>query len=244
MFLKKPKVETQKMIFKKPKLICYDWDNTLLGTAPITLLSMNEIYKKYGHKELTMEDIYKINGYDFSSVFKAEFGEKHAKEIQDEYQPIYNKIAEDRLMPIEGALETVKRFHKLGIPQCVISNKPSFIVKPEAKKFGFSKYFEMIIGPDNTGYAKPDIRMFNPVKEKLDFKDKYFAPDKLWFFGDADADLNFAKVINARLFFFGDKQLVKNFPLDNLVMLNNHSDTKKILIVEDNSEDFKKKNKK
>ncbi|MBQ7552240.1 MAG: HAD family hydrolase [Rickettsiales bacterium] len=221
------------MKFKKPKLVCYDWDNTLVNTVPVTLISMNMLYKKYNLPELSVEDIYKINGYSFEQVFVATFGKKYSKNIQDEYQVIYNQVAENMLQPINGSLDTVKKIYNFGIKQVVISNKPGNIVRYEAEKFGYSKYFEIIIGPNDSGYAKPDIRMFNPIKETNLFKDKWFHPDKLWFFGDADADLNFAKVINARLFFLGDKKLVNNFPTDQLVMLNSHNDIQKLEIIEE-----------
>jgi phosphoglycolate phosphatase len=210
------------MKFKKPKLVCYDWDNTLVNTLPVTLISMNLLYKKYGIKELTAEDVYKINGYSFEQVFVSTFGQQDARAVQDEYQVIYNSCADNMLQPINGSLDTVRMFADNDIPQCVISNKPGNIVREEAKRFGFAKYFKMIIGPNDSGFAKPDARMFEPVKQNIEFKDKWHYPDKLWFFGDADADLEFAKNINARLFFLGDKQLVKNFPTDQLVMIKDH----------------------
>lgn len=221
------------MKFKKPKLVCYDWDNTLVNTVPVTMISMNMLYKKYNLPELSIEDIYKINGYSFEQVFVATFGKQYAKSIQDEYQVIYNQVAENMLQPINGSLDTVKKIYNLGIKQVVISNKPGNIVRYEAEKFGYKKYFEMIVGPNDSGYAKPDIRMFNPVRESGLFKEKWFHPDKLWFFGDADADLNFAKVINARLFFLGDKKLINNFPTDQLVMLRSHDDIKKLELLEE-----------
>ena len=223
------------MKFKKPKLVCYDWDNTLVNTLPVTLISMNMLYKKYNLPELSVEDIYKINGYSFEQVFIATFGKQYSRSIQDEYQVIYNQVAENMLQPINKSLDTVKKIYNFGVKQAVVSNKPSDIVRYEAEKFGYSKYFEMIIGPNDSGYAKPDIRMFNPIKDSNLFKDKWFHPDKLWFFGDADTDLNFAKAINARLFFLGDKKLINNFPTDQLVMLKSHNDIQELEIIEDRS---------
>ncbi len=212
------------MIFNKPKLVCYDWDNTLVNTLPVTLISMNLLYKKYNLPELSVEDIYKINGYSFEEVFVAAFGKEYAASVQEEYQVIYNNIANNMLQPMNYSIDTLRFFKKNNIPQCVISNKPGYIVREEAEKFGFDKYFEIIIGPSDSGFAKPDIRMFEPVKNKIEFKDIWHHPDKLWFFGDAEADLQFAKVINARLFFLGDKQLVKDFPTDQLVIISSHSE--------------------
>ena len=212
------------MIFKKPKLVCYDWDNTLVNTLPVTLISMNLLYKKYNLNELSVEDIYKINGYSFEQVFIAAFGRELAGQVQDEYQIIYNNIADNMLQPMNYAVDTLRFFKNNNIPQCVISNKPGNIVRDEAERFGFSKFFDLIIGPNDSGFAKPDIKMFNPVKEKMNFKDNWLHPDRLWFFGDADADLQFAKVINARLFFLGDKKLVDNFPTNQLVLIASHND--------------------
>lgn len=216
------------MKFKKPKLICYDWDNTIVNTNPITLKALNLLYSKYGMPELTMTDIIRINGYYFADMFTAIFGKKNTLAIQQEYQSIYDNYAKCMLQPLVGAVETIKMMNDFGIKQVVISNKPSYIVKREAEAFHVLKYFELIIGPTDSGYAKPDPRMFDPVYEKVEFKDKWFHPNKLWFFGDALVDAEFAKAINARLFFLGDPALINDFPLDQLVPLNAHSDLKNL----------------
>lgn len=221
------------LIFKKPKLICYDWDNTLIDTQPVTLMSMNMLYKKYNLPELTLLDVVRINGYCFSDVFDAQFGKKNSAAIQAEYQSLYDTCAKDILRPLTGAKETLKMFHEIGIKQCVMSNKPGDIVRSEAEKFNFAKYFDFIVGYTDSGYAKPDSRMFNPVYEKMDFKEKWQHPEKLWFFGDASADIEFAKNINARLFFLGDSSLTNNFPTDQLVLLKSHSDLKDLKFIVD-----------
>ncbi len=216
------------MKFKKPKLVCYDWDNTLVDTMPVTLVSMNLLYERYKLPRLSIGDIVKINGYCFSDVFTAVFGRDDSKAVQEEYQAIYDNYAENMLQPIPHSIETVKMIHDFGIPQAVMSNKPGYIVRREAEKFHFAEYFEFIVGPDDSGFAKPDQRMFNPVYEKMEFKDRWHHPDKLWFFGDAEADVDYAKAINARLFFLGDTSLVHNFSTDQLVILKGHSDMKNI----------------
>lgn len=218
---------------KKPKLICYDWDNTLVNTQPITLVSMNMLYKKYGLPELTVLDVIKINGYCFADVFKAQFGKKYADAIQDEYQVLYDNYAKDALQPLAYARETLRKFRDAGIKQCVMSNKPGHIVRREAEGFYFAKYFDFIVGYTDSGYAKPDPRMFNPVYEKMEFKEKWQHPDKLWFFGDASADVDFAKNINAHLFFLGDAELVKKFPSDQLTLLSGHQDIQDLVFIEE-----------
>ena len=216
------------MKLKKPKLVCYDWDNTLVNTMPATLVSMNMLYKKYNIPELSVEDVIKINGYCFADVFDAQFGKKNSKAIQMEYQALYDNYANDILQPINGAIDTLKLIRDAGIKQCVMSNKPGHIVRREADKFFMTKYFDFIIGYTDSGYAKPDPRMFEPTHNYMEFKEKWHHPDKLWFFGDASADVEFAKNINARLFFLGDSSLVDNFPLDQLVLLQSHKDLQNI----------------
>ena len=216
---------------KKPKLICYDWDNTLVDTQPITLVTMNMLYKKYNLPELTVPDIVKINGYCFSDVFIATFGKKNADAIQAEYQTLYNNYSKDMLQPLAHAKDTLSMFRDLGIKQCVMSNKPGYIVRAEAERFYFEKYFDFIVGYTDSGYAKPDPRMFDPVYEKMNFKEKWQNPEQLWFFGDAEADIDFARNINARLFFLGDSELVYDFPMNQLILLRGHSDLKDLELI-------------
>ena len=195
---------------------------------PVTLVSMNLLYERYKLPKLSIKDIIKINGYCFSDVFTAIFGKHNSKAVQEEYQSIYDNYAKNMLQPMPNSIETVKMMHNFGISQVVMSNKPGYIVRREAERFGFTEYFEFIVGADDSGFAKPDPRMFNPVYEKIEFKDKWHHPDKLWFFGDAEADIEYAKAINARLFFLGDATLVRNFSTDQLVLLKDHSEIKNI----------------
>ena len=213
---------------KKPKLICYDWDNTIVNTQPVTFVTMNMLYKKYNLPPLTLSDIVKINGYCFGDVFTAQFGKKNSKAIQEEYQVLYDNYAKDVLQPLQNAKDTLSRMRDEKIKQCVMSNKPGNIVRTEADRFYFTKYFDFIVGYTDSGYAKPDPRMFNPVYQKMTFKEKWQNPDQLWFFGDAKADVEFARNINARLFFLGDSELVYDFPFDQLVLLRSHADLKDI----------------
>ena len=121
------------MKFKKPKLICYDWDNTIVNTNPITLKALNLLYSKYNMPELTMMDVIRINGYYFADMFTAVFGKKNTLAIQQEYQSIYDNYAKCMLQPLVGAINTIKMMNDFGIKQAVISNKPSYIVKREAE---------------------------------------------------------------------------------------------------------------
>ncbi len=73
--------------------------------------------------------------------------------------------------------------------------------------------------------------MFNPVYEKIEFKETWHQPDKLWFFGDAEADVDFARNINARLFFLGDSSFVDDFPANQLVLLSCHKDVQNIELI-------------
>jgi phosphoglycolate phosphatase len=212
-----------------PKLICYDWDNTLVDTNPISILSLNSLFEKYNLPLLKQEDMAVINGYNFDewlhSLFSSYQPEK-LKAIKAEYAEIYSDFSKD-LKPLESALDTIKTISEYKIPQIIISNKFGSLVRQEAIKFGFADYFSLIIGPDDAKYAKPDKKMFDFAIQKLSIQDN-FTNNDLWFFGDSTVDFYFSQNINAKLIFLNNLPDTVEYNPENVIFLQSHKDFKNI----------------
>lgn len=189
------------MLLAKPQVICFDWDNTLVNTNPITLESLNELFKKKNKPLITFEDLEIINGYNFEDYFKSVFGDEYSS-VMSEYRDIYEKHSK-KLDLLPGAIDTIKRLHQLNVPMLIISNKYGNLVRAEAEKFGVINYFKAIVGPDDASYAKPDIRMFEYAMRITGLENIPGGPDSRWFFGDSIVDIAFARVIYSGLFFLG-----------------------------------------
>ncbi len=195
------------MFYTKPKLICYDFDETLVSSNEVYKKSLNLLCEKYGIRQRTDKEMNIINKASFKDVLSALFGEENEKNIHQEYEFGYTMYSRQLCHPIFGSFEFVQNSKANGILQAIISNKPNNIVETEVDRIGFSKYIDVVIG-SSYGYKKPAKEIFDIIVEKLDI-DKQIL-DKIWMFGDSVPDIEFAKNINAKMFFVGDQNILSN----------------------------------
>lgn len=207
------------MRYKKPELICYDFDETLVTMDLVYKNALNIMCEKYGLRLRTDEDMEIINEATFVDVIGALFGAKIEPQMHQEYELGYLACSYNFSHLISGALEFVQKCHKLGIKQAIVSNKPDHIAIPEIKRFGFFDYVDAIVGT-NCGYRKPDKKMFYEVLKQINLSTETFEKDvdsekcDIWMFGDSTSDIEFAQNIKAKMFFIGKQErITKNIDL-------------------------------
>ncbi len=223
---------------KKPKLVCFDWDNTIVNTNPLAFESLNIFFRELGVPEIEKSDMVGINNLVFEDYIRSCLEKANVnydeKEFRERYARIYDSLKVKLLEPILGAFDVIKKLNSLGIYQAVISNKGSHIVNVECERFGFSKYINYITGPQDAGFFKPNIGIFEFTVKKLEEKigsKLNLEEGDVWFFGDSTIDYEFSKIINARFFGIGDQ--IKNTIKDdkNATLLSNYQDFKEINII-------------
>lgn len=195
------------MFYAKPKLICYDFDETLVSSKEVYKKSLNLLCEKYGIRKRTDEEMDIINKACFKDVLSALFGEENEQNIHQEYEFGYAMYSRQLCHPIFGSFEFVQTSKENGILQAIISNKPNNIVEQEVDRIGFGKYIDVVIG-SSYGFKKPDKEILDIIVEKLNIDKQVL--DTIWMFGDSIPDVEFAKNINAKMFFVGDKNLLSN----------------------------------
>ena len=78
----------------------------------------------------------------------------------------------------------------------VISNKDSDLLRKEINKLGWKKYFQVLVGANEAKKDKPSKFPFLLALKKISLK-----PNKnIWYVGDNDIDVEFAKKINVYQF--------------------------------------------
>ena len=208
------------MLYTKPKIICYDFDDTLVAMEQVYMDALNILCEKYHIPLRTKKDMKVINKSKFTTVLAALFGEKFEPQIHAEYEFGYSACSHNLVYPLSGALEFVQYAYHNGIYQAIISNKPRHIVLPEVKRLGFAPYMHAIVGAHD-GHKKPDKEMFkmalDEIKSEYDIGEFDVNPSTVWMFGDSSSDAIFAKNINAKIFFVDDKWRIPHDIPDNLI---------------------------
>ena len=210
----------------KPKLIIYDFDETLVSANIVYLLTFNMLLEHYNKPKQTQKYMDFIHSMSFEEVFSAWFGEKMLENIWKEYELYYSANSYNYCTPIKNSLEFVKKCNKYGIKQVIMTNKPDFIATPEIVRNGFHKYVNGIVGND-CGYNKEDEKRFNIILNKagiIDIIDDIKTPENLWIFGNSKDDVSMALKYNSTLFFTGDDiSIIQNFPQDKLFIFDDYN---------------------
>ncbi len=184
--------------------ILYDWDNTLVDTNPVCLMSLNKFFDKNNiKKEITHEDLRNINNMLFEDYLSSHFKEKIDDKLR-EYRDIYYQCA-DQLILLNHTMSFLSFFHNLKIKQGIISNKPSKVLIEEVKKLNVHQY-EKILGGDSAKFPKPSNELMNLMKAEMKIEN-----DTIIFVGDSKIDIDFAINANVPIIFVGNEKNIEEY---------------------------------
>lgn len=207
------------MKIQKPQLIIYDLNETLVSSERVYLETFNTLLSRYDFPKVNKQYMDYIHDMSFEDVFDAWFGRKIRKAIWQEYELYYKTCSYNYLIPIHNSLEFVKYCNSLGIPQVIITNKPSFVALPEIKRLGYYNYINILIG-NECGAQKASTEMLDLILTKLNLLDKKTEicnTKNLWIIGNSHQEIEFSVINNAKLLFCGKHTSLQE-PINNNVI--------------------------
>lgn len=214
------------MKIQKPQLIIYDLNETLVSSERVYLETFNTLLSRYGFSKVDKNYMDYIHDMSFEDVFDAWFGRKMRKAIWQEYELYYKTCSYNYLSVIHNSIEFVKYCNSLGIPQVIITNKPSFVALPEIKRLGYYNYINILIG-NECGVKKASTKMLDLIlttMHLLDKKSEICNPENLWIIGNSHQEIEFSKLNNTKLLFCGEKtNLLNKIPQNNVVFIEDFS---------------------
>ncbi|MCQ2914307.1 MAG: HAD family hydrolase [Alphaproteobacteria bacterium] len=185
-------------IFKKlpkPDLVLFDWDNTILDTAPIILSSLNNVLRKYNKPLKKEEDFNSLSGGSLRKEFPIVFGDKW-EEAKDFYLKSYKENHLKFFKVLDGGKEVLEIISKNICPIGIVSNKTNYILHEEIDFLKWNYMISAIVGsgdakldkpaPDVVYYAKDQVKKLMPNNELKN----------VWFVGDAPSDVECGKAAN------------------------------------------------
>ena len=175
------------------KHIFFDFNGTIINDVKLCLDLLNEILRKQGKRELTLEEYrevfkFPIKQYyiDAGVDFNIESFESLAVKFIEKYQPQSFSCG---LYP--NTRQTVEYLRNKGIHTYILSASEVNNLKEQCQVYGICDLFDEILGIDN-------IHASSKVDIAIDFmKKSNIEPSEALFIGDTLHDVEVAKAIGA-----------------------------------------------
>lgn len=184
----------------KPKIILFDWDNTLVDSLDIIHTAISDAFKKFQLTPLTREEF--MNGSHISGreFIRQYFPEEHHIEAMQVFRSAYDTLSKEKLILLADAEETLRAVKGKGIKMAIVSNKGKVSLVKELERAGLTDYFLTIVGSGDLEVDKP-----SPEPALKALKDIGADPShEVWFVGDSAVDMETAHRANCLPVFFGD----------------------------------------
>ena len=183
-----------------PKAILFDWDNTLVNNWEPIFFAYKKTLEALGLKKQSNEETLKNAKYSlretFPKVFKKDW--KKAKKI---FYTAFKKIHLKKIKPINKAEELLKIKNNIKLKCGVISKKDGILLRKEINKLEWKKYFKVIVGANEAKKDKPSKYPLVLALNKFSLKSN----KNIWYVGDNDIDIEFAKKNNCLSIFIENK---------------------------------------
>lgn len=166
-----------------PKVILFDWDNTLVDTAHLVLQALNHAFCKLGLPTWDEAKARKLGQYSGRDSAHHMFGDRW-QEGQGYFYDYYDSHAAQGIQSLPGAQELLQTIQNLGIASGVVSNKRGYALRQEISHMGWQQFFSAQVG---AGDALKDKPAADPILLALDQMGG-IASENVWFVGDAPVD--------------------------------------------------------
>lgn len=96
-----------------------------------------------------------------------------------EYAALYMKLHNERIRPMDGAIEALDIMKSLGLRLAVVTNGIADTQREKLERFRLTERFEHIFIDTEIGYSKPDPRIFEYALDKMNLN-----AEDVWMIGD------------------------------------------------------------
>jgi phosphoglycolate phosphatase len=184
---------------RKIELVLFDFDGTLVDTAPDIIRAANRFLKERGKAELTELQIRSHIGMGLKQLMMGLFPElnreSQIEEIKAEYEDGFMKIYQEECLKSPMAFEGIHEFiEDFDGRIAIVSNKRERFIRPILEKVGLAHYpWLQIVGGDTYPNMKPHPQPFLEVIGAADT-----TPQNTVIVGDGIPDVRGALAIGSR----------------------------------------------
>lgn len=178
----------------------FDFDGTLVDTAPDLINTANEIYLKYGHKEISFQEGLSSSSNGISAFLNKRFNPDEIKRYSlfDEFVEIYKNNCFHNASLFPGFLDVLKDLKKRECNIGIVTNKPRIFTDLIINHLHIHSMFDIVLCPDDGFEPKPSNQMFLEVFDKL-----HVNHSQVIYVGDGERDIIAANLSNIISVFAG-----------------------------------------
>lgn len=180
---------------KRIKNIIFDFDGTLVDTAPLIIRTMQAAMAELKLPVKNETECRTTIGLRLEDIPNVLWPELHG--INEKYAKTYRRIFDQLKRPLNvecfpEVVETLKTLHSKGYQMAIASSRSHRSLEEYVKLFNLANCFNILIGGDDVTNGKPSPE---PVTKILETQN--WSADETLVVGDADVDIKMGKAAGA-----------------------------------------------
>lgn len=172
------------MTILKPRAVIFDWDDTIVDTWPIALQALNTALLAMGRTAWSDDEARRRCGGSARDLYGQLFGDRW-QEADKIHMDAYLRLSAQEERIHAHAEDVLKALSARKIYLAVVSNKRGPLLRADAARIRFDRYFGKIIGAGDAAADKP-----SPAPVHMALQDSGIAAGAdVWFIGDSPTDM-------------------------------------------------------
>jgi beta-phosphoglucomutase len=152
------------------KAAIWDVDGTLVDTAELHFQAWQEVCREHG-RDFTRADFAATFGQRNPEIIRKLFGERfndtEIAALGDRKEVVYREAAKAGVALLPGAGSLVEELHAAGFTQAIGSSAPHANLEMILRLTGIARFFDAVVGSEDTQRGKPDPQVFLVAAERL-----------------------------------------------------------------------------
>lgn len=146
----------------------FDYDGTLMDTAPIILESYRYLFRKYrNEEEFTPDRQLAVQGPPLRDMMVQFFPEQDPDRLVQEYRTYQQENLYGWVKPFPGAFSVLDWLKDRTIPVGIISTRYTKSMRDQLELLHMTQRFDVLIGHEDVTHPKPDPEGINKACERL-----------------------------------------------------------------------------
>ncbi|WP_445678456.1 HAD family hydrolase [Radicibacter daui] len=175
-------------LLPRPKLVLFDWDNTLVTPWPALARAVNAALVAVGRSPVTQAIVAAAMGQGGEDPL-AGLDKEAGLLARQSFTRAFAAEPEPRLEAVAGALDVLGLLTASAIPVAILCNRRVAEVAGEAEALGLSPFLAGVVGVDSGVRAKPSAEGVALAIERLGLLGEIEDSREIWLVGDTDIDL-------------------------------------------------------